>query len=208
MIEAYTARTSNGLRCALVLAESGLRHTIHPIDLGKGDQNTPSFRAMNPAGQIPVIVDNDVAGGPLTLTEPTAIMLHVAEKSGRLLPKQPAARSRVFEAVANAMTDVYAPFNALFHIEDDFPGKVPAEVIGDFDRRVRATLSLIDAKLAKAEWLAGEFSIADIALYPNVWRLESALKRTYPDLKNLQRWRKSVEARPDVQLGISLKGRP
>jgi GST-like protein len=208
MIEAYTARTSNGLRCAIALAESGLRHAVHPIDLGKGDQNTPSFRAMNPAGQIPVIVDQDVAGGPLTLTESTAIMIHAAEKSGRLLPKEQAARARVFEALANAMTDVYAPFNALFHIEDDFPGKVPAEVIGDFDARVRAALALADAKLAKSEWLAGDFSIADIALYPNVWRLESALKRTYPDLENLQRWRKAVEARPGVQLAISLKGRP
>jgi GST-like protein len=208
MIEAYTARTSNGLRCAIALAESGLRHTVHPIDLSKGDQNAQSFRAMNPAGQIPVIVDKDVASGPLTLTESTAIMIHVAEKSGKLLPKEPTARARVFEAVANAMTDVYSPFNALFHIEDDFPGKVPAEVIADFDARIRAALTLADAKLAKSEWLAGDFSIADIALYPNVWRLEGALKRTYPDLKHLQRWRNAIEARPGVQLALSLKGRP
>ena len=208
MIEAYTERTSNGLRCLIALAESGLRHTIHPINLGKGDQNTPAFRAMNPAGQIPVIVDKDVAGGPLTLTESTAIMIHVAEKSGTLLPKAPFARARVFEAVANAMTDVYAPYNALFHSEHDFPGKVPAEVIGDFEARVRAALALADAKLARSEWLAGDFSIADIALYPNVYRLDTALKRTYPDLRNLQRWRKAVEARPGVQHAFTLKGRP
>lgn len=208
MIDAYTAATSNGLRCAIALAESGLRHTIHKIDLSKGDQKTPKFLKMNPAGQIPVIVDNDVADGPLTLIESTAILIYVAEKSGKLLPAGAGPRARVFEALATAMTDVYAPFNALFHIQDDFPGKVPDEVIADFDARIRAALTRLDAKLAKSEWIAGDFSIADIALYCNVWRLKTALNRTFPDLANLQRWFTAIANRPGVQLGTSLKGRP
>lgn len=208
MIEAYTAATSNGLRAAIALAESGLRHTIHKVDLSKGDQKTPKFLRMNPAGQIPVIVDNDVPDGPLTLTESTAILIYVAEKSGKLLPAGAAGRARVFEALATAMTDVYAPFNALFHIQDDFPGKVPDEVIADFDKRIRAALTRVDARLGKSEWIAGDFSIADIALYCNVWRLKTALNRTFPDLANLQRWFVAIANRPGVQLGTSLAGRP
>jgi len=208
MIDAYTAATSNGLRCAIALAESGLRHTIHKIDLSKGDQKTPKFLRMNPAGQIPVIVDKDAADGPLTLTESTAILIYVAEKSGKLLPAGAGPRARVFEALATAMTDVYAPFNALFHIQDDFPGKVPDEVIAPFDGRIRAALTRLDEKLAKSEWVAGDFSIADIALYCNVWRLKTALNRSFPDLANLQRWFAAIANRPGVQLGTSLAGRP
>lgn len=208
MIDAYTAATSNGMRAAIALAESGLRHTIHKIDLSKGDQKTPKFLKMNPAGQIPVIVDNDAADGPLTLIESTAILIYVAEKSGKLLPAGAGPRAHVFEALATAMTDVYAPFNALFHIQDDFPGKVPDEVIADFDTRIRAALTRLDGKLAKSEWIAGDFSIADIALYCNVWRLKTALNRTFPDLANLQRWFAAIANRPGVQLGTSLKGRP
>jgi len=208
MIDAYTAATSNGLRAAIALAESGLPHTIHKVDLSKGDQKTPKFLKMNPAGQIPVIVDNDVADGPLTLIESTAILIYVAEKSGKLLPAGAGARARVFEALATAMTDVYAPFNALFHIQDDFPGKVPDEVIADFDKRIRAALTRLDERLAKSEWIAGDFSIADIALYCNVWRLKTALNRTFPDLANLQRWFTAIANRPGVQLGTSLAGRP
>ena len=208
MIDAYTAATSNGLRAAIALAESGLPHTIHKVDLSKGDQKTPKFLKMNPAGQIPVIVDNDVADGPLTLIESTAILIYVAEKSGKLLPAGAGARARVFEALATAMTDVYAPFNALFHIQDDFPGKVPDEAIADFDKRIRAALTRLDERLAKSEWIAGDFSIADIALYCNVWRLKTALNRTFPDLANLQRWFTAIANRPGVQLGTSLAGRP
>ena len=208
MIDAYTAATSNGLRAAIVLAESGLKHTIHKMDLSKGDQRTPKFLKMNPAGQIPVIVDRDTADGALTLTESTAILIYVAEKSGKMLPAGPAARSRVFEALATAMTDIYAPFNALFHIQDEFADKVTPEVIADFDARIRAALTRLDGRLSKDEWIAGDFSIADIALYCNVWRLKTALNRTFPDLGNLQRWFVAIANRPGVQLGTSLAGRP
>ena len=133
--------------------------------------------------------------------------LKVAKLYG-MLPAGAGARARVFEALATAMTDVYAPFNALFHIQDDFPGKVPDEVIADFDKRIRAALTRLDERLAKSEWIAGDFSIADIALYCNVWRLKTALNRTFPDLANLQRWFTAIANRPGVQLGTSLAGRP
>lgn len=207
MIDVYTAATSNGLRAAIVLAESGLKHTVHKIDLEKGEAKTPEFRKMNPAAQIPVLVDRDAVGGPLTLTESAAILIYVAEKSGKLLPAEVHARAHVFEAIANAMTDVYAPYNGLFHL-GDHGIEPPKEIVAGFDGMIRGALARIDAKLARSEWLVGDFSIADIALYPTFTRLESAVKRTYPDLKNLQRWAKAMAARPGVKLGFSLAGRP
>jgi GST-like protein len=207
MITLYTAATSNGLRPAIALAESGLPHTIRRIDLDKGDQQKPDFLALNPAAQIPVIVDDAAAGGPLTLTQSAAILIYVAEKSGTLLPTEVHGRARVLEAVATAMTDVYGPFNGLFHLHHN--GRTPpSQIAQGFDGLIRAALGRIDTTLAKSEWLAGDFSIADIALYPTVWRLAGALKRTYPDLANLQRWYKAFAARPAVQLGHSLQGRP
>ena len=208
MIDLYTAATSNGLRAAIGLAESGLPHTVHKLDLSKGDQRAPAFLELNPAGHIPVIVDHDAAGGRLTLTESTAILIYVAEKSGRLLPSEPSARARVFEALANAMTDVYAPFEGLMHLHSESGDRVPAEITAGFDALVRGALVRIDGHLAGSEWVAGDFSIADIAHYCTVWRLKTKLDRSYPDLANLQRWFAAIANRPDVQLGTSLKGRP
>lgn len=208
MIDLYTAATSNGLRAAIGLAESGLRHTVHKIDLSTGDQKTPAFLKMNPAGHIPVIVDRDAAGGPMTLTESTAILIYVAEKSGKLLPSEPKGRARVFEALANAMTDVYAPFEGLMHLHGEFGDKMPADIAAGFDMLVRGALTHVDATLAGSEWVAGAFSIADIAHYCTIWRLKTRLNRNYPDLAHLQRWFAAVANRPGVQLGASLAGRP
>jgi glutathione S-transferase len=210
MIEFYTAATSNGMRAAIALAESGLRHTLHKVDLSKEEQKTAAYRAINPAALIPALVDKDVPGAPLVLTESMAILHYVAEKSGKLLPTETKARARVLEAMALAMTDVYCPFNALFHMLVDYPGGPPAEIDKGFDGMIRAALARFDERLAKSEWVAGDFSIADIALYANVWRLKTAaaLQRTYPELKNVQRWYDAVAARPGVQLGHSLAGRP
>lgn len=206
MIDLYTAPTGNGLRAAIVLAESGLGHTVHKVDLEKGDQRKPEFLMMNPAARIPVIVDGDVAGGPLTLTESTAILIYVAEKSGKLLATEPHARARALEAVANAMTDLYAPFNGLFNLHH-WGHTPPSHIIERFDGLIRETLGRFNTRLANSEWLTGDFSIADIALYPTLGRLESVLKRTYPELKNLQRWATAMAARPGVKLGRSLEGR-
>jgi len=210
MLDFYTAATSNGMRAAIAMAESGLRHTLHKVDLSKGEQKTPEYKKINPAALIPALVDKGVAGGPLILTESMAIMIYAAEKSGKLLPTETMARARTLEAFSLAMTDVYCPFNALFHMLVDYPGGPPENIDKGFDGMIRAGLARYEDRLTKEEWVAGAFSIADIALYANVWRLKTAaaLQRTYPELKGIQRWFDAVAARPDVQLGHSLAGRP
>jgi glutathione S-transferase len=207
MIDLYTAATSNGLRAAIVLAENELPHRVHKIDLSAGDQKKPEFLAMNPLGQIPVLVDHQGPGGqPLTLTESLAIMIYVVEKGGVGLPSEPRARARVFEALFNVMTDVYSPFNALFTLSEvkDSSGEATKKL----DGLVKKALAHWDKRLAQWAWLAADYSLADMALYPTLLRLQGALKRKYPDLKNLSRWAEAMANRPAVQDALALHGRP
>src|SRR5258706_15821646 len=99
MIDLHAGGTSNGVRAGIGLEECGLAYTFHPIDLAKGEQKSPSFLAMNPNGQIPVIVDRDGPGGkPVTLSQSVAVLMYCAEKSGKFLPKDPAARPAFWQA--------------------------------------------------------------------------------------------------------------
>src|SRR5256885_16084383 len=100
MIDLYAAGTSNGMRARIAVEECGLAYRFHPIDIQKGEQKLPGFLAMNPMGQIPVLVDNEGPGGkPLTLSQSTAILVYCAEKSGRFLPRDPAARAAMLQAL-------------------------------------------------------------------------------------------------------------
>ncbi|MBI1778804.1 MAG: glutathione S-transferase family protein [Proteobacteria bacterium] len=204
MIELYTAATSNGLRPAIMLAECGLEHRLHKIDLASGEQGKPDFLALNPLAQIPVIVDED-DGERVVLSESTAILLYLAEKSGFGLPESAKARARTLEALANVMTDVYAPFNGLFHLSH--PGVAADKTVSAvFDASLERALGHWDLRLVEAPWLAGDYSIADIALYPTLLRLEKPLGRRYPGLANLKRWAGTMAGRPGVGRALAAAG--
>ena len=114
MIDLYAAGTSNGMRARIALEECGLPYKLNFIDLAKGEHKTPQFLAMNPNGQIPVIVDHEGPGGlSVTLSQSTAILLYCSEKSGKFMPKDPAARPAVLQALMSASTDVTPVFGAL-----------------------------------------------------------------------------------------------
>src|SRR5918999_6252311 len=107
MIDLYAGGTSNGMRARMALEECALAYTLHPIALDKGENRTAQFLALNPNGQIPVIVDHEgPSGKPLTLSQSTAILIYCAEKSGRLMPKDPVARAAMWQALMSASTDV------------------------------------------------------------------------------------------------------
>ncbi len=117
MIDLYAAGTSNGMRARIALEECGLAYQLHPIDIQKGEQKSPGFLAMNPMGQIPVLVDSEGPGGkPLTLSQSTAILVYCAEKSGRFLPRDPAARAATLQALMSASTDITPMLGALFAV--------------------------------------------------------------------------------------------
>ena len=202
MIEFHTGQTSNGQRVAIVLEECGLPYRVRRYALLKGEHRTPEFEALNPAGMVPVIVDDD---GPnatrVTLTQSGAIVVYLAEKTARFLPRDLLARTRVLEWVAFTVSDIVAASAGIFLNTAIVPEKSPANV-RYFEERVLRFLRVADTRLAEHEWLAGELSIADFSLYP-ITVVRGALIDAAGDLPNLVRWRAALAARPGVQRGMA-----
>ena len=199
MIDLYAAGTSNGMRARIALEECGLAYQLHPIALDKGEQKTPQFLAMNPTGQIPVMVDSEGPGGrPVTLSQSTAILMYCAEKSGKFLPRDPAARPALLQALMSASTDISPTFGTVFTI---MRAKEPHGPTADmFKARLRNYLKVWDDTLAKRECAAGdEVTIADFSLYPGYLRSKGALPETVQGLANLERWASAMAARPAIQ---------
>lgn len=198
MIDLYTAGTGNGMRAAVALAESGLPYKVHKLDLAKGESKTPEYLKINPAGSIPAIVD----GGQI-VTQSGAITLYVAEKSGKLLPKDAAKRAAAYQWFMQACTDVAPTGGALFQLTNNTPEKSPA-IIGFFENRLVNMLKVVDGQLAGKDFLVGELSIADVALYPAIAARKPMAEKA--GLSNVLKWMDTMGARPAVQKGMKLEG--
>ena len=199
MIDLYAAGTSNGMRARIALEECGLEYTFHPIALDKGEHKTPQFLAMNPNGQIPVIVDRDAPGGkPVTLSQSSAILIYCAEKSGKYLPQDGAARAAMLEALMIASTDVTPMFGSCFGLMRSKEPHAPS--IQLFKDRLHAFFKVWDDKLAKRKYCAGdEVTIADFSLYAGYARMKSVMPDTLEGLPNVTRWAGEMAARPAIQ---------
>jgi len=205
MIDLYLAPTANGLRASVALEEAGLTYRTHKVDLAKGEQRSAEFLKLNPAGLIPVIVDDSGAGGkPLTLSQSGAIMLYAAEKSGKLLPRDPARRALALQWLMQAASDVSGASNAVFQMEMRAPEKSTANM-GYLKKRLIDFLAVCDRRLEGREFLADELSVADLMLYPN-FALRKPLLDEAGGLPNLQRWGAALAARPGVARGMKVLG--
>jgi glutathione S-transferase len=200
MIDLYTAPTPNGWKASVTLEELGLAYETHPVNLTKNEQKQPSFLAINPNGRIPAIIDRDF--GNLAVFESGAIMIHLAEKAGRLLPTEVARRARVLSWLMFQMGGIgpmMGQANVFFRY---FPEKIqPA--IDRYQNESRRLFEVLDRRLGESEWLADDFSIADIANWCWV--------RTYKwsgvsieGLANLRRWLDAMKLRPACQRGIEV----
>jgi len=202
MIDLYTAPTGNGLRAAVALAESGLAYKLHKLDLGKGEAKTPDYLKINPAGVIPAIVDGDGPGGkPVTVTQSGAIVLYVAEKAGKFLPKDAAKRAEALQWFMQACTDVGPTGGTLFQLNNNAPEK-SAAISGFFEARLVNMLKLVDGQLAGKEFLVGEPTVADLALYPAIAMRKPMVEKA--GLTNLLGWMDRMAGRPGVQKGMQL----
>lgn len=202
MIDLYAAGTSNGMRARIALEECGLAYSLHPIDIAKGEHKTPQFLALNPNGQIPVIVDNEGPGGkPVTLSQSTAILVYAAEKSGKFLPKDPAKRPALWQALMSASTDITPTLGTVFGI---IRGKEPHAPTADmFKSRFRNYLKVWDDALAKRKYAAGdEVTIADFSLYAGYARAKGVIPETCEGFANIARWAEEIGARPAVQRAL------
>lgn len=202
MIDLYMWGTGNGLRASLALAETGLAHRVHKVDITKGEQRRPEFLKLNPAGAIPVIVDGDGPGGkPLTLAQSGAIIVYCCEKAAKFIPTNPLRRAMAAQWFLQAATDVGSTGTAVFQLENAAPEK--SVVIADFfKKRLVAYFRYVDQHLAGREYLADEISFADFMLYPN-YALRKAMLEAAGGMQNLYRWGERMAARPGVQKGMN-----
>ncbi len=198
MIDLYTAATPNGHKASIALEELALPYTAHAINLGAKDQKTPQFLAMNPNGRIPVIVDRDA--DDFAVFESGAILVYLAELTGKLLPTDRKGRSRVMQWLMFQMGGVgpmQGQANVFFRY---FPEKLePA--IQRYQNETRRLYEVLESQLAKQEWLAGDYSIADIATWPWV-RTHEWSGVSVDGLAGVQRWMAAMAARPACQRGL------
>ena len=184
----------NGRRAAIALAECGLAYRVHLLDLAKGEQRRADFLALNPSGAIPVLVDSDgPQGTPITVTQSGAIVLYCAEKSGRLTPKDRTQRSEALQWFAQAITDVGPASSMLFQMS--LAPQQSAANLEFFRQRFLKHCANVDRRLQGRDFLADEFSIADVALYPII-SVRTALIQAAAGLNWLKSWEARVASRP------------
>ncbi|TBV75855.1 glutathione S-transferase family protein [Pseudoxanthomonas winnipegensis] len=202
MIEVYAFATPNSVKVPIALEELGLDYTLQAVNVKQGAQRQDAFRALNPNAKVPVLVQADAIGQQQVLTESAAILVHLAETSGQLLPTEPQARARVFEQLffhASAVSPAFG--NAgYFRTLATEPQPLALQRFADEARRVTA---LLDGLLTERIWVAGDtYSIADIAHFGWFWRRAFA-GVALEDFPHLQRWYAAIEARPAVQRAIA-----
>lgn len=200
MIDLYTAATPNGHKVSIALEELGLPYAVHRVDLGKLEQKRPEFLRINPNGRIPAIVDR--GADDFAVFESGAILIYLAEKTGRLLPAEPKARSVVLQWLMFQMAGIgpmMGQANVFFRY---FPEKIqPA--IDRYQAEVRRLFGVLDAHLADREFLADDYSIADIANWAWV-RTHDWSGVPIDDLPNLSRWVARLAERPACQRGVEV----
>ena len=199
MIELYTFTTPNGRKVSIMLEELGLPYNVHKIDISKGDQFTPEFIAINPNSKIPAIVDNETQ---MKVFESGAILMYLAEKTGKFLPTETKARYEVIEWLMFQMGGVGPMFGQYNHFYRYAPEKIPYGI----DRYKKETLRLygvLDNKLKKSEYVAGDYSIADMAIFPWIaaYNFMDVKLDNYPQVK---KWFETINNRPAVQKGMAI----
>ena len=203
MIELYTWSTPNGRKVSIMLEETGLPYRVHKVDISKNEQFKPEFIALNPNSKIPAILDPEgPTGRPMALFESGAILIYLAEKTGRLLAKEPMARYATLQWLMFQMGGVGPMFGQVHHFLRAAPEPVPY-AIERYGKETRRLYGVLDARLGKSEYLAGDYSIADIATYPWVARHEWH-KVALGDFPSVERWYQAISARPAVARGMQV----
>lgn len=198
MIEIYFWTTDNGYKARMMIEETGLPHRLRPVALPKREQFAPEFLEISPGHKIPAMVDDDGPGGErLTLCESGAILKYLATKSGgKLYPQDPARQARIdqwFFYGTSTFTPIAQQFGFFHHrFGEDLP-----QVKRHYEERMRDMLGVLDKQLADNEYLAGDYSVADISCYPDVHIYGGALG--FAATPNLARWHDAITRRPAVE---------
>lgn len=203
MIDLYTAPTPNGWKVSIALEELGLAYTVKPVNILSGEQKTPDYLRINPNGRIPTIVDRD--NGDFAVFESGAILIYLAEKTGRLLPQDAKGRSQVIQWVMFQMGGIgpmQGQANVFFRYWDK---KIP-EVIERYQKETKRLYDVLETRLNGRDWLCDDYSIADIANFTWV-HIHAWAGVAVDDLPNVQAWLKRLRERPAVQKGLAVPGK-
>lgn len=204
MIDLYYWTTPNGHKVSILLEEAGLEYSVRPVHIGKGEQFAPEFLKIAPNNRIPAIVDYAPADGgePIALFESGAILEYLADKSGQFLPRETRARFEVLQWLYWQMGGVGPMAGQNHHFVRYAPEPIPYAI----ERYVKETARLygvLDRQLAGREYVAGDYSIADMAIYPwaKLWEMQ---RQRLEDFPNMAAWLERIDARPAVQRAYAL----
>lgn len=198
MIDIYGGPTPNVLKPLIALEEMGLPYRRLPVDILKGEQFTPEFLAISPNNRVPAMVDHDCADGqgPLSVFESGAMLLYLADKTGRFLPKDARGRSAVIEWVMWQMGGQGPMLGQAGHFRNYAPEKIPYG-IERYSNEARRLYRVLDTRLADRDYVAGDYSIADMACWPWI-RFREHHGIDLADFPHVERWYRLIEARPAV----------
>ncbi len=199
MIDLYTFTTPNGRKASIMLEEVELPYNVHKIDITKQEQFTPEYIAINPNSKIPAIVDQETE---IKVFESGAILIYLAEKTGKLLPTEQKNRSQVLEWLMFQMGGVGPMFGQLNHFKRFAPEKIPY-AIERYEKETLRIYGVLDKQLADNEFLGGNYSIADVATYPwvAIYQMQGLTLNNHP---HLHRWLDTLQQRPAVQRGMNV----
>lgn len=197
MIDVHFWPTPNGHKITIALEELGLPYRIVPVDIGRGEQFEPAFLAISPNGRMPAIVDDEPLGGgaPLSIFESAAILQYLAEKGGALMPTDVRGRFRVLEWLAWQVAGIGPMTGQYGHFHTYAKEKLPY-AIARYENEVRRLHGVMDKRLGEVEFLAGDYSIADVATYP--WVKGFVGEALLADRPNVRRWIAAIAERPAV----------
>ena len=203
MIDLYTAATPNGWKVSILLEELGLPYTVKPIRLDALEQKQEAFLRINPNGRIPAIVDREA--GDFAVFESGAILLYLAEKTGRFLPADPKGRSLVVQWLMFQMSGV-GPMQGQANVFFRYAPEKIEYAIQRYQNETKRLYGVLERRLSEHEYLAGDYSIADMATWPWV-SIHSWAGVEIDDLPNLGRWLERVGERPAVKRGRAVPER-
>ena len=202
MIDVYAFATPNSVKVPIMLEEVGAEYRLTKVNIRAGEQKTQEFLALNPNGKIPVIVDSEGPGGtPITITESAAILIYLGEKFGRFIPADSVKRIRMFEWMFFHASGLGPAFGNSGYFQKLAASPAPL-AIERFSVEARRTLAVLNHRLGQVEYLAGEYSIADVLNFGWIWRKEFA-GVDFAEAPNVARWYASLERREAVKTAIA-----
>jgi GST-like protein len=205
MIELYSWATPNGHKIHIMLEETGLPYNVHGVDIGRGDQFKPEFLAFSPNNKIPAIIDSEGPDGkPISIFESGAILIYLAEKTGKFMPKTPRGRYETLEWLMFQMGSIGPMLGQAHHFRGYAPEQIPY-AIDRYTNEARRLYGVLDKRFADRPFVAGEYSIADMAIFPwlRSWERQGVQLGDYP---NTKRWFDQIAARPAVQKAVQVLG--